>query len=671
MRKLLYFLPFHFTLCLILGICIQYFFKIWIFGFQNILVIHLLFLGMLFFLHHKKAVTFLCSLYFFLAGVFLVFVNDDVNYSNYYRHFLQDHSTVVVKIDKVLKSSSYHDKYQAKIIQVDTIKTRGVVLLNITKDSLLSTFKVDELVLTNVPLQKINTPLNPNQFNYKEYLKKQGIHQQMYLEKHQFKRLGFGSITLNGVSEQFRDFVKISLDKQHFSNDELAVMNALLLGQRNEISKELLNDYSKAGAIHILAVSGLHVGIILMLLQTLFKFFERFKHGKIVKTLLIIFILWMFAFVAGLSASVVRAVTMFTFLAIGQHLGSKRIILFSLFSSMCFLLIFKPLFLFDVGFQLSYLAVLGIITIQSKLYKVILFKNYFLNKIWQLTSVSMAAQVGVLPLSLFYFHQFPGLFFLSNIVIIPFLGVILMAGIAVIFLSVLEILPPFFAVVYELIIRFMNSFVNWISNQEAFLFKDISLSFWLMLASYICLFFVVRFLLHQTAKKLLLVLISFVFFQGVFLWERTQTHQKKEFIVFHKSKNTVLGFRDKSKFNVIHNSDSLQAINSIIESYKIGENVKESYKKLNSTFFIEQNQQILMIDSLGIYQLKNLTNPIVILQNSPKINIERMIKTLQPKQIIADGSNYTSYVNRWGIACENLQVPFHYTGEKGAFVLKY
>ena len=334
MRKLLYFLPFHFFLFLILGICLQFYFRIWQFDFQTLAIIHLIFLLIFLFLNFRKSVTFLTFIYFFFVGISTVFIQNDANYSNYYERFLKDNSSVVLKVDKVLKSSAYHDKYQAIILQIDNQKTRGTVLLNLSKDTLRNQLKVNELLISKPVFLKVNAPLNPHQFDYQKYLEKQGIRQQIFLDKNEFKSLGLGSRTIKGWSEQFRDLVQVSMGKYHFKKNELAVINALLLGQRQDVSKQLLTDYARAGAIHILAVSGLHVGIILMLLLKLFTPFEHFKYGKTIKTIIIILILWMFAFVAGLSASVVRAVTMFSFLAIGQQFGSKKIILFSLFSSL-------------------------------------------------------------------------------------------------------------------------------------------------------------------------------------------------------------------------------------------------------------------------------------------------------------------------------------------------
>jgi competence protein ComEC len=338
---------------------------------------------------------------------------------------------------------------------------------------------------------------------------------------------------------------------------------------------------------------------------------------------------------------------------------------------MFFLLIVKPMFLFDIGFQLSYLAVFGIIWVQPTLYKFWNPKLKIVDKFWQLLTVSFAAQAGILPLSLYYFHQFPGLFWMSNLIIIPFLGAILIGGIVIIFLSLIGFLPQFLATIFGFVIAQMNNFVRWISLQEQFLFKDISLSFLMMIASYISIIFLVRFLMDSSLKKMIYFLISIVIFQSVFVFETYQNKSKTGFIVFHKSRSSVLGIRTGKDFLVYHNLDSLDIKKSnLITSYKIGENVHQHFKTQETAIFKFKNEHILLIDSLGVYQLNKLINPIIVLQYSPKINLERLIIIMQPKQIIADGSNFKSYVSRWKIVCEKEKTPFYYTGKNGAYMMK-
>jgi competence protein ComEC len=671
MKRLLNYLPFHFVGFLFLGITSQFYDQFWKFGFLNLLISIVFISFVLVLLHHKKIITMLSFLLFFLIGISAVYFNNDTNYKNYYQNYATENTTVILKVDKVLKSGFYHHKYVVEIIQTDSVKTRGKVVLNVQKDSLVNRLKVDNLLFTKPDFKEINSPLNPHQFNYKNYLAKQGIHQQLFLENHQFKKVGFSAFSLKGISAKFRNHVEESLKKYNFKADELAVINALLLGQRQDISKELVSDYSRAGAIHILAISGLHVGIILLILNWFFKPLEKLKKGKYIKTFLVVLFLWMFAFVAGLSASVVRAVTMFTFLSIGLSFRRKNIIEFSLISSMFLLLIVKPMFLFDVGFQLSYLAVFGIIWIQPKLFKIYNPRFIIDKKVWELITVSVAAQAGILPLSLFYFHQFPSLFLLSNLIIIPFLGAILIGGIVIIFLSLVGFLPQFLASIYGFIISLMNNFVNWISHQEQFLLKEISVSLLMMIASYVFIIFGTRFFMDRSTKRVVYLLISIIIVQSVFVYEEYQKTNKKEFVVFHKSKNSVFGIREGEELLVLHNLDSLEIKKSnMMTSYRIGESVTQTFKTNHSNnVFQFDKENILLVDSLGIYQLTNLKKPVVVLQYSPKINLSRLIQTIKPSQIIADGSNYKSYVKRWENTCEKQKTPFYFTGKNGAYII--
>jgi competence protein ComEC len=416
----------------------------------------------------------------------------------------------------------------------------------------------------------------------------------------------------------------------------------------------------------------LHVGIILLILSFLFKPIEKIKNGTYLKAFCIVLLLWMFAFIAGLSASVVRAVTMFTFLAIGQSLQRKKVVEFSLISSMLFLLIVKPMFLFDVGFQLSYLAVFGIIWVQPKL--VALYNPRFLidKKVWQLITVSIAAQVGILPLSIYYFQQFPGLFVLSNLVIIPFLGAILIGGILVICMSLLNVLPTFLALMYGYVISLMNDFVSWVGAQEQFLFQEISISFAMMLGCYLLIFSGTLYLIKRTPRKCMYFLIVVLLIQSLYFFEQTKAIEKEAFIVFHKSRFSIIGKRKGLKIKIQQHIDTLKPgkIN-MIKSYVTAEYI-QYIENVNFKNFIQfKEKNILIVDSLGVYQLNKLAHPIVILQYSPKINLERLIHRLKPSLIIADGSNYKSYASNWEDISIKYKVPFHNTRKKGAFKLEY
>ena len=670
MKKLLGYLPFHFLLFLIAGICCQYYTDFWNFGIVRFFctLLFLVFIGYLF----RKTVlfVFISWLSFFLIGILLIYGGDATKNYNYFEKHLTNTSNATLAIDKVLKPGNYHYKYMAEVLQIDHQKTTGRVLINIEKDSVASFFKIGDRILIKNKFVAIKESLNPHQFNYKNYLAKQGIHQQVYATKQELLLLDQTSTSFLEFIAAFRLKIQQSLQQYEFSEDELAIMNALLLGQRQDISKELTANYSKAGAIHILAVSGLHVGIILWMLSFVLKPLERYKKGKVIKLVLLVLFLWFFAVLAGMSASVTRAVTMFSAIAIGQFFNKRNAIEQSLIFSMFLLLLLKPLFLFDVGFQLSYLAVFGIIWVQPVFYQLWKPKYYIIDKGWQLITVSTAAQLGVLPISLFYFHQFPGLFFLSNLLIIPFLGVILGAGIIVLGLSYLTILPVFLVDIYSGIISILNRLVAFIARQEAFLFSDISFSFIKMFFSYLVIIACFQFFLKRNAKRCLFFLSSVLIFQFVFFCEKYHIEKNNEFIVFHKSRNSIVGIRTGSFLEVYNDMDSLVTKQNLLKNYKVGENILyQNYQKLPNVLQLNK-QIILFIDTAGVYNLSDLRQPIVLLRQSPKINLERLINRLQPTIIIADGSNYKSYVRRWKATCLKLQIPFWSTNEQGAYIKK-
>lgn len=672
MKKLLNYLPFHFLICIICGILLQFYSGLWKYSFSYLTTLILSALLLLYIFKrnksHKAYVT-VSFLLFVLIGISSAFINNPKNHSNYYEYHTPKNSTTILIINKILKSGNYYHKFIAEIVQINTTKTTGYVLVNLKKDSSSTSLKIDDRIFTTSNFKNIKASLNPYQFNYKNYLTKQYINHQIFIDYQNYKRLKKRECSIYGLSAKIRNKIQASLNNHSFSKNETSVINALLLGERKNISKEVIQSYINAGAIHILAISGLHIGILLIILNYLFKPIESLKHGAIVKTVSIIIILWSFAFIAGLSASVIRAVTMFTFVAIGESLKRKKIIEFSLISSMLFLLLIKPLLLFDVGFQLSYLAVFGIIWVQPLLYNMYKPKYWLTNKFWSLLTVSIAAQVGILPISLYYFHQFPGLFFISNLIIIPFLSVILIGGILVVILSIFNILPQLLVDSYGFAISYMNKIVNWVSKQETFLFQEITMSFYQMIIWYFIIIFSYQLITTKKAKQFILLLLSLLSLQINYILQKHSLHTKQEIILFHKNRKTLLGLRTGKEIHVTHSLDtSTVYLDKAIKAYRINENTESTFSTKTPSIINFNSKKLLIIDSLGIYNI-NIIKPIIILQHSPKINLVRLIKTLKPKQITADGSNYKSYINRWKSTCNKLKTPFYQTGENGAFII--
>ncbi|RED50191.1 competence protein ComEC [Seonamhaeicola aphaedonensis] len=608
-------------------------------------------------------------------GVLTTNIHNEKNFSNHYSYHTLDSKDslklISLRIREVLKPSDYYNKYVIDILKINDTEVKGKLLLNIEKDTLKPTLKVDEIYITKTDFKNLIHPLNPNQFDYKKYLEKKYIYHQLFIKNQSLLKVSSNVHTLLGLANNIREYINIKLQPYYFEPNELAIINALFLGQRQDISEEVYSNYTNAGAIHILAVSGLHVGIILLILNFILKPIERLKRGYLLKTILLISILWSFAIIAGLSASVTRAVTMFSIVAIAMNLKRPTNIFNTLAISMFIILLLKPLFVFDVGFQLSYLAVFAIVIMDPLLYNIWKPKNWLLDKYWHTLTITIAAQIGIIPVSLYYFHQFPGLFFISNLVIVPLLGIILGFGILVLLLAVLNILPQFVASGFGYVISCMNNVVAWISNQETFLFRDIPFGILYLIASYILITSVVRLFIKKNYKAVRFFLISVLIFQVSVIYTKYQT-PKNQFIIFHKSRHSLIGNVTKNKITVAHNFDSItQLQNKIIKDYTVGNHISHIENTTIKEAYLLNNKKVLLVDSLGIYNVKSIKPDYILLRQSPKINLSRLIDSIKPKYIIADGSNYKSYIENWERICVKRKLPFHQTSKKGAFIINY
>ncbi|MGB1209790.1 MAG: ComEC/Rec2 family competence protein [Lacinutrix venerupis] len=670
--RLLNFTIIKLTTCLVLGILIAFFIEIPIHVSLYATIFLLFILTLIYFSSkHKRIKNIWFGLVTFVTMIFIGilvtnFHNEKLDENNY-TNIDYNKKPITFRIRSTLKSGNFNDKYIIEILKIADASVSGKALLNVAKDSINKPLKVDEIYVTSEEFQPITSTINPFQFNYRSYLSKQYVFKQLYVNPKRLLAISTNKHTIYGYADLFRETINIKLKKYNFKLDVLAIINALILGQRQDLSKDIYDSYTDAGAVHILAVSGLHVALILLLLNFALKPLNRFKYGKAITIIILVIFMWSFAIIAGLSASVTRAVTMFSIIAIGMHLKRPTNIYNTLAISIFVLLLFKPLFLFDVGFQLSYLAVIAIVAIQPRLKKLWNPKNFLLEKIWDYFTVGIAAQFGVVPISLYYFHQFPGLFFVANIIIIPFLGAILAIGILIIILALCDFLPQFLADGFGFIISSMNSLMKWLSLQETFLFKDIFFNGWQVITAYIFIVLFIQLTIYKKHEWLKLTLVSILLFQSVNLYNK-YTHNTNTLTLFHKSRYTVIGLKKKQKLDVFSDLDSLSQFSNLID-YKIGNNIIEITANKKPSFIKTKSHTVLIIDSLGVYNLKKIKPHYVLITQSPKINLNRLIDSLKPKQIIADGSNYKSYIARWKATCLKQKIPFHYTGEKGAFIL--
>jgi len=466
----------------------------------------------------------------------------------------------------------------------------------------------------------------------------------------------------------FRETIISNLEKSAISKEELNVLNALILGQQQDISPEVLKDYQNAGAVHVLSVSGLHVGFILLFITFLLKPISNSRKGSLLKLIIIILSLWSFAILAGLSPSIVRSVTMFSFLAIGVHLRRTVNIYHTLLVSMLLILLFKPSFLFDVGFQLSYLALFFILWLQPVLSNIWQPKNKIIKYFWDIVTVSFAAQIGAMPLSIYYFHQFPGLFFVTNLLILPLLGIIMAVGVIAILIAAFHTVPEFITKSIALLIYLLNGIIHRVASFDVFVFRNISFSTAMLLSSYLVIILIILWFKRPTFKKLTIALTSVILMQIIFIIQKKETLNNREFIVFNQRKNTIITQRFGNAVTVYSNESILKNLNSnlLVQSYLVGNFCILEEKRNIENLLYFKNKKILIIDESNVY-LENKKPDIVIITNSPKLNLDRLFSKWKPEQVVVDGSNYKTYVKIWEATCSKEKIPFHNTNEKGFY----
>lgn len=421
-----------------------------------------------------KSFGWLVALLSVVLGLSTAAFHQDTRSRLHYSHLTEDQVPYhfQLTLHEKLKSTKKNQRYVAIIKSINHRKSLGTILLNIRHSSQNTNIPIGSHLAVDGLLYHNKAPFNPNQFDYSGYLENQQIYAQIYTIWPKLKII----TTENTIWSKFSNFrTKIidNLKKSNFNETELAVMIALLLGQQQDIDPETLQEYQLAGAVHILSVSGLHVGFIMLFINFLLKPIPNTSRNTYIKLLIIVVALWSYGILAGLAPSVVRSVTMFSFVAVGQHLRRSVNVYHSLLVSVLLILLWKPSFLFDVGFQLSYLALFFILWLQPLIADFWQPKNKITRYIWDILTVSLAAQLGTLPLSIYYFHQFPGLFFVTNVLVLPLLGIIMVVGLVAVIIGCFGIVPKFVIVPLTMMIAIQNKCIGWVASWDALVFKNI------------------------------------------------------------------------------------------------------------------------------------------------------------------------------------------------------
>ena len=423
------------------------------------------------------------------------------------------------------------------------VKQKKLFLLYFEKDSVSRQLRRGDVLWINARLTPPRNNHNPDEFDYARFLKHRGVCGTGYVPAGHWKRISHRidrSFTQQAMDQ--RDKIVASYRNMGFQQEELAVLSALTVGDKDDLSEDIIETYSVTGASHVLALSGMHIGFLYALFWFLFSpLWKHFRFLKPILLLVIILLLWGFAFLTGLSPSVVRSVVMFSILALSCLQTEKPLSANTLIITAFCMLLYNPCWLYDVGFQLSFTAVAAILIFYSKLYALYPSSHRIIKKLWGLMCVSIAAQIGTAPLVLLYFGRFSTHFLITNLWVIPMVSIVMYAGVFLLLSAPLPALQQLAAWSTEKLIRLQNDGLRYI---EQWPYASID-HWWIDIRTvalfYVALLFVYRSIQARTARSMSMALASVLLLFSYNAW-----------CIWHNTPKTGLAFYNVRGCPAVH-----------------------------------------------------------------------------------------------------------------------
>lgn len=668
----------------IIGIVLQ-----WNFQFHQLylLILFGFFLLIYLFTHFKKFASFiklkgsLIQLIFLCIGL-LVFSFQDIKTNtqwvgNYYKD--SAYSLVTIQEPLVEKTKSYKAlaTFDSIYIHKQWKKVTGKILLYFKKESLKPNLNYGTQILIHKNLMPIKNAGNPGGFNYEQYAAFQDIYHQVFLNKSDY-------IITNTIKENwFSKTLIISKNKllnvlrQNIKNEKLVgVAEALLIGYRDDLDKNLVQAYSNTGVVHIIAISGLHLGMIYSLFIVLFSAFKSNKFIRWLKPLTILFVLWMFSFLAGAVPSIIRSAVMFSFILLADNLQRKTSIYNTLAASALVMLLVNPFFLWDVGFQLSYAAVISIVTFMKPISNWFYFENKIIRTVWQLNAVTLSAQILTLPIMLYHFHQFPNLFLLTNFVAVPLSGIILYLELILLLFAPFKAIAVWLGNIIAALIHFMNEYVERFNNLTISVADNIQINF--LQVCFLTLFLLsISFYFFSKHKILLFSSLASLF---ILLLIRSidviQKNKQQKIIVYnvpqHKAIDVITG--NQYSFigdDVLLEDDFLQNFHlkpsRILNRIHLNQQLNSS----SSCFNFNNKKIVILKNSILNLPINKIDADLIIIQDNPSLSFTQLNKVFNCNNYVADASNSLWKIKKWKKDCENLHLRLHSVQEQGAYIMEF
>lgn len=623
-------------------------------------------------------------------GMVITWQKDPRNSNDWYGHIYHDSDLVVVRINEPLieKAKSYkaNGLVEAIIRDKKEIACTGNILLYFSKDTAVKTkqelgnLQYGDRLIIHRQLQRIRNSGNPGAFNYERYAAFQQVFHHTFLKEKDW-------VTTAGKKpNRFKQFLFaarehiLSVLRRHMGEgkDECGIAEALLIGYTNDLDKDLVQAYSNTGVVHIIAISGMHLGLIYILLVNLLAKIPLLNRNKFLQALMILVCLWLFSLLTGASASVLRAAVMFSFITIGANLDKRSSIYNSLAAAAFVLLCYNPYFLWDVGFQLSFLAVVSIIVFQQPIYQSWYIKNKWLDQIWKLAAISLAAQILTFPICIYYFHQFPNFFLLANIVAVPLSSLILYAEIGLIVFFRVPFAGYWLGKLVGLLVKIMNEFVLWVNRLPFAVWDGIAAteaSTWLL---YAIIFSASAWLLKKQLSMLRVTLAFACLFFMLQAWYNWRVAGQQKLVVYNVPRQRAMDLVQGTHFKFIGDSILLQ--DGVLQNFhlkpaRIAQRLSINTDSLQPVFYQNNfcqfyNKRILLLNKRPLFEVTSTKTGLdfIIISNNPSLRMAELAEVFDCGLYIFDASNSLWKIDKWKKECEELHLRSYSVPEKGAFV---
>ncbi len=627
----------------------------------------------------------LIILILFSAGLASVGLHNELNKPDHFSKKPAQYLLIKINNEPALKNglTRFTAKVEACVNDGKRSAASGSLLVTV-KDSLAKNLYYGYELLIPAKYNIIDPPFNPAEFNYKKYLADKNIYFQAFLYPKQYAVVDTNAGNpFTAKSLRIRQRLVAKLKQNMRDTDAMAVASTLLLGYKADLSSDVLDVYKTTGTVYVLSVSGAQVAAIYLLLSVTLGFFKRYKYGKIARAVLIIAVIWYYAVLTGFSLSVCRVAVMVSMVIAGKSFNRYISTLNILAISAFVLLLYNPFFISEVGFQLSYIAVAGLILWQPIVYSLLKFKNKWADKIWALCSVSIAIQAAILPIDALYFHQFPVYFLVSSLFVVIPATVMMYSGILYLLLPPVHILSPAVAFILEKTTRLMNKGLTFIEHAPFSAINKIWISgmeYLLLYAIVITLFF---FLYHKKVWQLRLCL-GFVLLLCLSFSARHIDLKRSDSIVWlNLKKHKGIIFRNSDKALILTDiKQTDKTFQYSVQPYLDSCNLKliairDLNQDVQTPWLIKKGGLIAFGDKKIFIQDGHFQNDIT----SPKIKTDYVYITndadtglryvnanFEYKMLIADGSNSDKTITQMKASAEREHVAYKILKRNNSFV---